>query len=187
LDPIDTGLFAAPSGWYPFAPTSQLHETLKALPSDPIQTTTRGRPDPSLLFGLRRVLDPKPTCPLNLGRIRHRSESPAQADGYHFIVIDPALLGIGQKVTSISHAGVHRAPARAMVDEDPLVSMVIRRPHLPGWRGGIPTWTAVGGHHGRPWELGGPKLRRRRRRSGRPETAPAVELWPAPERRSPSD
>jgi hypothetical protein len=110
LDPIDTGLFAAPSGWYPFAPTSQLHETLKALPSDPIQTTTRGRPDPSLLFGLRRVLDPKPACPLYSGRIRHRSESPAQADGYHFIVIDPTWLGIGQKVTSVSHAGVLRAP-----------------------------------------------------------------------------
>jgi hypothetical protein len=112
LDPIDTGLFAAPSGWYPFAPTSQLHETLKALPSDPIQTTTRGRPDPSLLFGLRRVLDPKPACPLYSGRIRHRSESPAQADGYHFIVIDPTLLGIGQKVTSVSHAGVLRAPGQ---------------------------------------------------------------------------
>ena len=112
LDPINTGLFAAPSGWYPFVPTSQLHETLKALPSDPIQTTTRGRPDPSLLFGLRRVLDPKPACPLHLGRIRHRSESPAQAGGYQFIVIDPTLLGIGQKVTSISHAGVLRAPGQ---------------------------------------------------------------------------
>jgi hypothetical protein len=112
LDPINTGLFAAPSGWYPFVPTSQLHETLKALPSDPIQTTTRGRPDPSLLFGLRRVLDPKPSCPLHLGRIRHRSESPAQADGYQFIVIDRTLLGIGQKVTSISQAGVLSIPGQ---------------------------------------------------------------------------
>jgi hypothetical protein len=161
LDPIDTGLFATPSGWYPFAPVSQLHETLKALPPDPIQPTTRGRPDPSLLFGLRRVLDPKPACPLSLGRIRHRSESPAQADGYHFIVIDPALLGIGQKVTSISHAGVLRAPGQGDGRRGPAGQCghsevpPVRRPS------GIEL-----GLGRRPWSTPG---------AGRPRAAPAAE------------
>ena len=153
FDPIDTGLFATPSAWYSFAPTSHLHETLKALPSDPVQTTTRSRLDPSLLFGLRRVLDPKPACPLFSGRTRHRSESPAQADGYVFIVIDAALLRIGQKVTSISHVGALRAPTQGDRRRGPhRQDGHTAAPRVPG--------APVGGHRGRPMGLAGGPMRR---------------------------
>jgi hypothetical protein len=57
------------------------------------------------------VLDPKPAFPLSLGHTRPRSGSPTQADGYTLILIDPALLRIGQKVTSISHVGSPGAPS----------------------------------------------------------------------------
>jgi hypothetical protein len=106
IRPMDARRFATPSAWYSFTPPSQLHEIL---PSDPIQATSRGRPDSSLLFGLRRVLNPKPACSVIERRTRHRSKSPTQADGYMFIVIDPVLLRIGQKVTSVHGARSLRA------------------------------------------------------------------------------
>jgi hypothetical protein len=64
--------------------------------------TANGRSHPSLPFGLRRILDPKPAWPL-VGFTRHRSRSPA--DGCPFIVLDLGAPEIGQKVTSINQAG----------------------------------------------------------------------------------
>jgi len=101
------GPFATPSAWYPFAPASQRHEPLKAPLSEPIRTTRKGGLHPSLLSlsGLRRLLDPKPARPLNLGCTRHRSRPPAQAGGCLFIVIAATILRIGQKVTSMRRSG----------------------------------------------------------------------------------